>query len=115
MAGQLGASPFAFNDGWGKSWKLVCWNRRFFALRFRRSDRRNRLILFILWLVLIGWFISGHTFWRDEVRAFSFALSGANMAEMLRITHGEGHPALWYLLLRGAHNLFPFREVLPVA
>ena len=78
------------------------------------ADRRNRLILFILWLVLVGWFVSGHTFWRDEVRAFSFALSGANTAEMLRITHGEGHPALWYLLLRGAHNLFPFREVLPV-
>ena len=77
------------------------------------ADRRNRFLLFILWLVLVGWFLWGHTFWRDEVRAFSFALSGANTAEMLRITHGEGHPALWYLLLRGAHNLFPFREVLP--
>ena len=75
--------------------------------------RRNRLILFIFWLVLVCWFLSDHTLWRDEVRAFSFALSGANTAEMLRITHGEGHPALWYLLLRGAHTLFPFREALP--
>src|SRR4051794_10337439 len=34
---------------------------------------------------------------------------------MLRNVHGEGHPALWYLILRGAHDLFPYREVLPVA
>lgn len=79
-----------------------------------RTDRRNRAILFILWLLLVGWLLATHTFWRDEVRAFSFALSGSSMAEMLRITHGEGHPALWYLLLRGAHDLFPYREVLPI-
>jgi len=54
-------------------------------------------------------------FWRDEVRAFSLALSGSNYAEMLRAVHGEGHPALWYLILRGAHDLFPYREVLPIA
>ena len=34
---------------------------------------------------------------------------------MLRNVHGEGHPALWYLILRGAHDFFPYREVLPVA
>jgi len=79
------------------------------------SDRRNRLILFIVWLALVGWLLSAHTFWRDEVRAFSFALSGANIPEMLRNVHGEGHPALWYLILRAAHDLFPYREVLPVA
>jgi hypothetical protein len=53
--------------------------------------------------------------WRDEVRAFSLALSGSNVVEMLSNVHGEGHPALWYLILRGAHTLFPFREVLPIA
>ena len=80
-----------------------------------RRDRQLRLLLFILWLALVGWLISAHVFWRDEVRAFSFALSGSNVIDMLRNVHGEGHPALWYLILRGAHDLFPFREVLPVA
>src|SRR5881227_1871597 len=79
------------------------------------GDRRYRLILFLAWLVLVSWLLSGHVFWRDEVRAFSLALSGSNVIEMLRNVHGEGHPALWYLILRGAHNLFPYREVLPVA
>ena len=76
---------------------------------------RERLTLFLAWLVLALWLLSGHAFWRDEVRAFSLALSGSNVIEMLRNVHGEGHPAIWYLILRGAHNLFPYREVLPVA
>ena len=37
------------------------------------------------------------------------------MIEMLRNVHGEGHPALWYLILRGGHDLLPYREVLPIA
>jgi hypothetical protein len=78
-------------------------------------DRRLRLGLFLIWLVFVIWLASGHVFWRDEVRAFSLALSGSNVAEMLRNVHGEGHPALWYLILRGGHDVFPYREVLPVA
>lgn len=79
------------------------------------ADRRNRLILFALWLALVCWFLSDHSFWRDEVRAFSFALSGASIPEMLRNVHGEGHPALWYLILRIGHDLYPHREMLPIA
>lgn len=81
----------------------------------RHFDRLVRLVLFLVWLSLVGWFLSSHVFWRDEVRAFSFALAGSNIPEMLKVTHGEGHPALWYLILRTLHDLFPYREVLPVA
>jgi hypothetical protein len=77
-------------------------------------DRRLRLILFLVWLALAIWLTAGHIFWRDEVRAFTLALSGSNYAEMLRNVHGEGHPALWYLILRTGHDLFPYRAVLPV-
>src|SRR5689334_18023807 len=73
------------------------------------------MLLFSCWLALVLWFCRDHVFWRDEVRAFSLALSGSNYADMLRSVHGEGHPALWYLILRGAHDLFPYREVLPIA
>src|SRR5437868_4176867 len=79
------------------------------------SARRKRLLLFLFWLLLVVGLFSRHVFWRDEVRAFSLALSGADVGEMLRNLHGEGHPALWYLILRGAHDLFPCRAVLPVA
>jgi hypothetical protein len=80
-----------------------------------QSDRRARLLLFACWLALVAWLCGTHVFWRDEVRAFSLALSGSNYVEMLRAVHGEGHPALWYLILRSAHDLFPYREVLPIA
>jgi hypothetical protein len=80
-----------------------------------RPEPWARILLFSCWLALVLWFCWDHVFWRDEVRAFSLALSGSSYAEMLRTVHGEGHPALWYLILRGAHDLFPYREVLPVA
>jgi hypothetical protein len=78
-------------------------------------DRQALLILFLLWLALVIWLTVGHVFGRDEVRAFSLALSGSNVVEMLQNVHGEGHPALWYLILRAGHDIFPYREVLPVA
>jgi hypothetical protein len=80
-----------------------------------RRDIRVRTILFVVWLLLVSWLVSTHVFWRDEARAFSLALSGSNFAEMFRNIHGEGHPALWYLILRSAHDLFPARAVLPAA
>lgn len=70
-----------------------------------RRDRRLRLAMVAAWLVLAGWLASRHVMWRDEVRAFSLALSGDTPWAMLRNIHGEGHPAPWYLLLRGGHAL----------
>lgn len=78
------------------------------------AEGRKRAMLFVAWLALVMCLMARHVFWRDEVRAFTLALSGADMAQMLRNIHGEGHPALWYLILRSVHDLFPYREVLPV-
>ncbi len=79
----------------------------------RGPDPRARTALFAAWLVLAGYFVATHVMWRDEVRAFTLALSGADMVAMLRTIHGEGHPAIWYILLRAAHMIVPVREVLP--
>jgi len=77
------------------------------------SDLRLRTALFAAWLVLAGYFVATHVMWRDEVRAFTLALSGTDMIAMLRNIHGEGHPATWYILLRASHMIVPVREVLP--
>lgn len=77
--------------------------------------RLPRVLLFLAWLALVLWLASRHVFWRDEVRAFSLALSGGDIVQMLRNLHGEGHPALWYLILRVAHDLVPSPAVLQVA
>ncbi|HEY0314406.1 MAG TPA: hypothetical protein VGC56_18170 [Allosphingosinicella sp.] len=76
-------------------------------------DRLVRLVLLALWVALSGFFTLRHVVWRDEMRALSLALTGDSVVGMIRAIHGEGHPALWYLLLRGAHTLAPVREVLP--
>ena len=72
-----------------------------------------RLAIFAAWLVAAAWLAQHHVFWRDEVRAFSLALEGDSVLAMLRRLQGEGHPALWYLLLRATHALTGARETLP--
>lgn len=72
----------------------------------------QRLALLGAWVLLVGWLASLHVVWRDEARAYAFATGGANVTEMWRALRGEGHPSLWYLILRGGHALFGVREVL---
>lgn len=70
--------------------------------------------IFLLWLSIVVWLSFHHAMGRDDVRALSLALQGNNFAQMLRAIHGEGHPAVWFLLLRGAHALVPRPQILPV-
>ncbi|MEO5903460.1 MAG: hypothetical protein ABIQ55_05545 [Gemmatimonadaceae bacterium] len=52
--------------------------------------------------------------WRDEVRAFSIATRAATWTEMLGNLRGEGHPALWYALLRLSFEITHSKLVLPI-
>ena len=70
--------------------------------------------LFVFWACLVLYIAAHHVFWRDEVRALSFALQGNNIFEMLQNLHGEGHPALWYIILRAANAVWNKPEVLPI-
>src|SRR3984885_16077621 len=73
-----------------------------------------RFLLFGLWLAAAGALAWRHVIWRDEARALSIAIQGDDWVAMLRRLHGEGHPALWYLLLRAAHGIAGRPEVLPL-
>jgi hypothetical protein len=75
---------------------------------YKRSEDPNMrrvtlTVLFLSWAALAVFLSYYHVFWRDEVRALSLALQGETLVEMLKSIHGEGHPALWYLALRGVH------------
>ncbi len=78
------------------------------------GGRRIALAMFAVWLIAVGFLAWTHLVWRDEVRALSLSLEGNTVFAMLRGVHGEGHPAIWYLLLRAAHALAPRPEVLLV-
>ena len=79
-----------------------------------QGNRRTALWIVSGWALLVGLLLLQHVFWRDEVRALSLALQGDTVVDMLRAIHGEGHPAVWYLLLRGVHTLLPTPAVLPL-
>jgi hypothetical protein len=78
------------------------------------AGRRRRLWVLLAWAGLVGLLLLRHAYWRDEVRALSMALQGDTVIDMLRMLRGEGHPAVWYLLLRGAHAVLPTNAVLPL-
>lgn len=71
-------------------------------------------LLFFVWLALVVAQALQHVMWRDEVRALSIALSGDGWLQMLQNLHGEGHPALWYLLLRAGHDISGRVEILEI-
>ena len=54
-----------------------------------------------------------HEMWRDEVRALSVATQWS-WATMFSELHHEGHPSLWYILLRWAFALTHSTLVLPI-
>lgn len=58
--------------------------------------------------------IFGHRPWLDEWQALQIALQSPSLAHLLENLRYEGHPPLWYLILRGMAQLVPTFWVLPV-
>ena len=89
-----------------------------FAALFPRAEPANARLLklgfFAVWLLLVVLLDVQHAFWRDEVRALSLALAGSNIIEMFHAIQGEGHPAVWYLLLRATHAITGSALSLPI-
>ena len=54
-----------------------------------------------------------HEMWRDEVRALTIAISSTSFADLVHNLKNEGHPLIWYVLLRSAYLIFPTPLVLP--
>ncbi|MFK0162475.1 hypothetical protein [Rhizobium sp. NPDC090279] len=69
----------------------------------RRLVALDRALIFSIWLILAAALCWFEVVWRDEVRALSIALQGNSFVDMFRHLHGEGHAALWYILLRAGY------------
>ena len=78
------------------------------------QDRRFTLPLYFVWLALVIYLAVHHAVWRDEVRALSFALQGHNIFDMFKGLRGDGHPVIWYLMLRGSHAIYDTPRVLQI-
>ncbi len=77
--------------------------------------RRQHWVLLGAYVALILLLSVYHELWRDEVRALSVAIDAPSWSAMLADLHHEGHPLLWYVILRAGYMLAGSNLVLPVA
>lgn len=77
------------------------------------SEKENKIqrVLFLLWIIITLTLIYFHAFWMDEVINLIFGIG----ADPQYGIHGNGHPALWFLLLRSLFAIFHKVWVLPLA
>ncbi len=81
----------------------------------REPIRGANAVTFIVWAAIVATLSFRHQVWRDEMRALSLALSGDTLPQMFATLHGEGHPLVWYLILRLAYFAFHTAVVLKLA
>ncbi|MEO7041266.1 MAG: hypothetical protein ABI035_03290 [Gemmatimonadaceae bacterium] len=64
------------------------------------AERRFALIVLAAFLLVTVPVMLRHELWRDEVQAWLLARDAASLSALFHLLHYEGHPSLWYLLLR---------------
>ncbi len=68
----------------------------------------------LLWLLVVIAISAKHELWRDEVRALSIAMGPNWFWEIPAALKNEGHPVLWYMILRVGFSLFHTPVILKV-
>ena len=78
---------------------------------------RTALLISVLatWAAFVIYVSFHHEPWRDEVRALSIAIEPDHFWEIAPQLHEEGHPIVWYLILRAAWTITGTPVVLKVA
>jgi hypothetical protein len=77
--------------------------------------RWQTLALLVVYLGVVSVTAYRHELFRDEVRALLIAHRTASLRDLLAALHNEGHPPLWYLVLRAASSLGGLRAIKPLA
>jgi hypothetical protein len=77
-------------------------------------ERRRILLPLAGYSLLIVVLALTHTMWRDEVRAFSVATRASSWGQMLSWLPEEGHPVVWYALLRVGYAITGTQYVMPL-
>lgn len=75
-------------------------------------EQLTRWLVFLGYIALVVFTAAHHEMWRDEVRALSLAHEGT-LRDLFGELRYEGHPAVWYLLLRAGYFVTGSRLVLP--
>ncbi|MBN1994488.1 MAG: hypothetical protein JW953_17450 [Anaerolineae bacterium] len=81
------------------------------------ADKRRSIasgVVLLLWLAVAIFLSAKHEVWRDEVRALSIALEPDYFWQLPLALKNEGHPILWYLILRTGFFVFRTPVVLKI-
>jgi hypothetical protein len=76
------------------------------------SWREWRWAVVLCYSTSLGFLLSRHAFWRDEVQAWQVAVHTDSISSLFHSLRYEGHPALWFLFLRGLSVFFDSPEVM---
>ncbi len=86
--------------------------RSLFSKFYIKSENRINIVLLIGWTISVLVLSYHHEIWRDEMRALSIAINCESFFNLPVCLKNEGHPILWYLLLKLAYSIFPNTIVL---
>lgn len=68
-------------------------------------ERRFALVATACYLAILMLLVSFHEPWFDELQAWRIAIDSRSLADLVRNLEYEGHPILWYLVLRAAGGI----------
>lgn len=112
MDRQNGNDVVTKKMGWAPAWM-----RPLYDPAWGKGTARRSLILsgiFAVWLGIVLATIMHHEFWRDEVRPFSLAIASPSLFDLPEYLNNEGHPVVWYMLLRFGYQALGSYTALPV-
>lgn len=76
----------------------------------KENSVKLNIFLFISWISIVLFLISNHKFWFDEVVNLVYGIG----ADPVYGIHGNGHPSVWFLLLKLSYGLIGSYIVLPM-
>lgn len=84
------------------------WNRHW------KSTKEPAILIAFGYCLLVGFALSRHEMWRDEMEAWLIARDSESLPQLLGNLKNEGHPALWYVLLMPLTRLSHSPELMQV-
>lgn len=78
------------------------------SMKFSKTDSTSyRYTAIFLWALMALFVSINHEIWRDEMRALSVSTLHDSFFDLVNDLKNEGHPILWYFLLKIAYFLIP--------
>lgn len=103
-----------------KPWKAIKINgfiKLFYLTATEEPTNSQRMVLFLifaLWFVIVVTTVMHHEYWRDEIRALSLALDSGSWMQLSSHIKNEGHPILWYAVIKASLSIFGKTLTLPI-